>query len=145
MRLCAIAAMLATGGDAVKAHPVFLEYCPDHGLQEEINAFLRRWYQRYCDREEGECFLEDKRPSGRPAFLKPEDIDTAVQQFPKGYYSHGRWHPYSSVEEVGSRLGKGCRNPATRLPRPLRPVPATPPNIACLPPPVCRHVRGIPS
>ena len=85
-------------------------------MKEDINTYLRRWYQRYLDREEGECMLEEKHRSGRPSLVTPEDVDTAVQQFTHGYYSHGRWRPYNSVEEVGTQHVGGGRHPSTNQP-----------------------------
>lgn len=145
VRLCAIAAMLQAGGDAVKAHPLFLEMCPEHGLKEEINQFLRRWYRHYETHENGECILEESKRSGRPALIETEDVDTAAKEFPKGYYSHGKWHPYSSVEEVGRHLAGGCPYPPTHQPCPGTPPLLPWPSLPAWPHPACRHVRGIPS
>ena len=100
MRLCAIAAMLHYSGNAEAAVPLFKEYCPDHGLTEGLQDFCTRWWKRYQDRQDGECFLRELPRTGRPRKLQPADIAKAAKLFSQGYYSHGVKKYFTSLDEV---------------------------------------------
>lgn len=100
MRFCAIAAVLASQGDVAAAIPVFEKYCPDHGLREDPVAFCHRWWQRYCGRKDGECFLHDSHRKGRPVSLTVKQKQDAAEAFAKGWYSNGRKKQFTSLEQV---------------------------------------------
>lgn len=133
--------MLQCAGDAIKAHPLFEKYCPNHGLKEEINAFLRRWWERYKTRNDGECFLYDPPRPGRPKNLTTADVQLAAHMFLKGRRSHGEKKHWDSVEQVSCALPRQrhisttsaamepCRHPTARS------------SADCTWPPCCRHVR----
>jgi hypothetical protein len=132
LRLKAVAAMLAARGDAVKAHPIFLKYAPDHGLKEEVNAFLRRWWRRHEERDEGECFLYDSPRSGRPPHLQQHHIETAVKEFSKGYWHHGLHDGWPSVEKVRAASAGGTLSaPPYLVPSPAL-APTDPPTLPSL-------------
>lgn len=101
-RFCAVAAMLHFQGNSIEAKPLFLKYCPNHGLHENLHTFLKRWWERYEHCPEGDCFLEEPSRPGRPARLERADIEAAAHAFNQGYYHHGKKDGYDSVEQASA-------------------------------------------
>lgn len=120
-RLLAVLTMLHFSGDAALARPLFEKLCPNHGLHESIDDFLRRWYARYEQRKEGECFLAETNREGPRRRLVKKDIETAVAEFPKGYWSNKVKRPFHSVEQVRGCLAPRTRSPLTRTPHARHP------------------------
>lgn len=121
-RLAAIIAMLQFAGDVALARPVFEQCCPNHGIHESLDDFLRRWYGRYQHRKEGECFLAETNRPGPKRRLEEKDVQRAANAFANGYYSNGKKKPWLSVNKVRGRLCKATAPPLARAPR-LLPLP----------------------
>lgn len=107
VRFCAVAAMLHFSGDVAQAAPLFETYCPNHGLKEGVNEFLRRWWDRYETCPKGECFLYDPPRCGRPAKVTKADAKTAAVEFDKGHWTNGKKKPFTSLQQVRSRWAPG--------------------------------------
>ena len=116
VRFCAIAAVLASQGDTKAAIPIFEKYCPEHELREGQQAFIDRWWQRYLNRTDGECFLRDSHRKGRPAQLQDKHRKEAADAFASGFYSNGKRKAFESLEQVRRTWLPGSRPPRHATP-----------------------------
>ena len=114
VRLCAIAAMLHTGGCSADAVPFFEKYCPQHGLTEDLRQFCERWWKRFTECGPNDCPLHDPQRTGRPVTLTPGLIKRAAKEFGRGYYSNGRKKRFNTVEQV--RCAWRSAHPPTPVP-----------------------------
>lgn len=136
VRFCDIAAVLVSGGDAKAAVPVFENYCPEHGIKESLKAFLDRWWQRYLNRTDGECFLHDSHRTGRPVQLTQEHKERAAKAFAAGFWSYGKKKGFESLEQVRCTWLPAHCPPRQAQPCALRPC-AAQPRAAIPPHPPC--------
>jgi hypothetical protein len=101
VRFYAVLAMLATGGDATKALPIF-KACAKTEATVEGKDFLGRWWQRYLNCKPGENFLADKHRDGRPPRIDDVEAKKCAARFKDKVAVHGKRRHYKSVEEVGT-------------------------------------------
>lgn len=107
-RFFAVVTMIATGGDADKALPMFVA-CTKGEEVAEGKDFLGRWWQRYEQRQPGEDFLQDRLRSGRPKKMDDTTTQECARQFKKTTPVHGKRRHYRDAHEVGSGLAAGAR------------------------------------